>query len=106
MSQEFDIQQMVITMAVSQGDPGAMVAYTSLCQREDKMILTSIIGATQFIGEPLRLLWKEVFSEDTARTADAFRGQSHNRLCEIRKMLEKPPLGIQEARLALGVDSL
>lgn len=98
--------QMLITMGIAQGNTGAMVAFTSICEREDKMILASIIDHTEFHGAPLHRLWKDVFSEDTEALAKALKGLSHNRLCEIKAMLESPELGIPQARIALGVDKL
>lgn len=100
------IHQIIMSVIIAAGNPGALHCLTELAQRDDKDALVAIILATRFVGSPLHLLWHNCFERDSEKVASALRGLSYNRLCEIRDMLKAPPLGIHEARLALGVDTL
>ncbi|HIB64179.1 MAG TPA: hypothetical protein EYO33_03405 [Phycisphaerales bacterium] len=92
---------------ISQGNPGALAAFSALVhESSEKPRVLFIILATEFFGTPLYIIWNDIFMRDAQALVKAFEGLSCQRLQEIRVMLESPPLGIEEAKLALGVSEV
>jgi hypothetical protein len=98
--------EMMIALTIGDGNPGALACWAELAQREDRDVLSAIACQVEFRGHLLYLLWNDCCERNADQVAETLKGLSYNRLVEIRRMLEKPPLGIQEARLALGVSEV
>ena len=102
-----DFDRIFVSALVSRGNDRALAAYANLVNLPDgKTEIVCILLASGLTGKTLERFFFDCFGGDTAAVAQALRGLSNNRLKEIRAMLESPPLGIAEARLALGVDKI
>jgi len=96
----------ILVLAVCRGNIGALACVTELLGREDKEATMSIVMNTRFVGPLLYLLWNDVFDRSSESLSRCLRGCSYDKLCDVREMLESGPLGIREARIAVGVDEV